>query len=88
MSEDTKSKIRIFLPFSWSIPALISFGVINFHQLSAGIPPISIRTMSSHIPEFYESIVEASERGELWGLDQFSNNVNQLEINFDPSVYK
>ena len=44
--------------------------------------------MSLHIPEFYESIVEASDRGELWGLDQFLNNINQLEINFDPSVYK
>ena len=42
MTEETKSKIRIFLPFSWFIPALISFGVINFHQLSAGISPISI----------------------------------------------
>ncbi len=44
--------------------------------------------MSPHIPEFYESIVEASNRGELWGLDQFSDNTNQLEINFDSSVYK
>ena len=44
--------------------------------------------MPPHIPEFYESIVEASNRGELWGLDQFSNNTNQLEINFDSSVYK
>ncbi|KGG20202.1 hypothetical protein [Prochlorococcus marinus] len=44
--------------------------------------------MSSHIPEFYESIVEASNRGELWVLDQFSNNTNQLEINFIPSVYQ
>ena len=44
--------------------------------------------MSSHTPEFYESIVEASERGELWGLDQFVNNTHKLEINFDPSVYK
>tara|TARA_Y100001968_G_scaffold171711_1_gene157099 strand:+ start:976 stop:1110 length:135 start_codon:yes stop_codon:yes gene_type:complete len=44
--------------------------------------------MSSHIPEFYESIVEASKRGELWGIDQIANNTNQLEINFDPSVYK
>ena len=44
--------------------------------------------MQSHIPSFYESIVEASNRGELWGLDQFSIDINQLEINFDPSVYK
>tara|TARA_Y100001968_G_scaffold195141_1_gene179016 strand:+ start:65 stop:199 length:135 start_codon:yes stop_codon:yes gene_type:complete len=44
--------------------------------------------MSSHIPELYKSIVEASSRGELWGLDNFSNNINQLEINFDPSVSK
>ena len=42
MSEEIKSKIRIFLPFSWLIPAMISFGVINSHQLSAGLPPISI----------------------------------------------
>tara|TARA_B100000965_G_C18927872_1_gene471712 strand:- start:80 stop:214 length:135 start_codon:yes stop_codon:yes gene_type:complete len=44
--------------------------------------------MSTHIPEFYESIVEASDRGELWGLDQFSDKINQLEINFDPFVYQ
>ena len=44
--------------------------------------------MSSHIPEFYESIVEASNIGELSGLDQFPNNTNQREINFDPSVYQ
>ncbi len=44
--------------------------------------------MSSHTPEFYESIVEASDRGELWGLDQFSNNIYQLEINFDPCTKK
>tara|TARA_Y100001968_G_C18960518_1_gene527465 strand:- start:205 stop:339 length:135 start_codon:yes stop_codon:yes gene_type:complete len=43
--------------------------------------------MFSHIPEFYESIVEASNRGELWGLDQFSNNTKQLEFVFEPSVY-
>ncbi len=40
--------------------------------------------MASHIPEFYESIVEASNRGELWGLDQFINNTIQLEFDFDP----
>ena len=44
--------------------------------------------MSSHIPEFYESIVEASSRGELWGLDQFTETTIHLEINFDSSVYK
>ena len=44
--------------------------------------------MASHITEFYESIVEASDRGELWGLDQFSNNNIQLEFVFDPSVNK
>tara|TARA_Y100001968_G_scaffold39633_1_gene30201 strand:- start:573 stop:701 length:129 start_codon:yes stop_codon:yes gene_type:complete len=42
MSEETKSKIRVFLPFSWFIPAIISFGVINVHQLSAGVAPISL----------------------------------------------
>tara|TARA_Y100001968_G_C18942634_1_gene519444 strand:+ start:205 stop:345 length:141 start_codon:yes stop_codon:yes gene_type:complete len=42
--------------------------------------------MSSHIPEFYELIVVASNRGKLWGTDKFSNNINQLEMHFDPSV--
>tara|TARA_Y100001968_G_scaffold66408_1_gene57255 strand:+ start:9659 stop:9796 length:138 start_codon:yes stop_codon:yes gene_type:complete len=44
--------------------------------------------MSSHVPEFYASIVEASNRGELWGLDQYSNKIIQLEINFKPTVHK
>tara|TARA_Y100001968_G_scaffold277160_1_gene271837 strand:- start:1294 stop:1428 length:135 start_codon:yes stop_codon:yes gene_type:complete len=44
--------------------------------------------MSSHIPEFYASIVEAAVRGELWGVDQVSSNIIQLEINFDTSFYK
>ena len=42
--------------------------------------------MSSHIPEFYESIVEASNRGELWGLDQFSNNTNQLVMDIEAAL--
>ena len=50
--------------------------------------PYPYRPMPSHIPELYESIVEASKRGDLWGLDQLANNSNQLEINFDSSVYK
>tara|TARA_Y100001968_G_scaffold260863_1_gene248566 strand:+ start:299 stop:433 length:135 start_codon:yes stop_codon:yes gene_type:complete len=44
--------------------------------------------MSSHNPEFYEAIVEASKRGELWGPEQVTNNSKQLEIIFDHSVYK
>ena len=43
--------------------------------------------MSSHIPEFYEFIVEASEQGYLWGIHQIQNPNNQLETKFDPSVY-
>ena len=44
--------------------------------------------MSTHVPEFYESIVEASNQGYLWGIDQIENPNYQLEISFDPSVYK
>ena len=69
-------------PLSFLLELLIS---TNFLRASHQYP---FRTMSSHISEFYESIVEASDRGELWGLDQFSNKINQLEINFDPYVYK
>jgi len=44
--------------------------------------------MAPHIPDFYESIVEASNRGELWSPVKISNNINPIEIEFDPSVYK
>ena len=40
----------------------------------------SIKTMSKLIPEFYESILEASERGELWGISSEPNDWTQLEI--------
>ncbi len=38
--------------------------------------------MSKHIPAFYESILEASERGELWGLIVEQSWI-QLEIDFN-----
>ena len=41
--------------------------------------------MTKHIPEFYESIVEASNRGELWGVDVSNNDTMQLEIDFNLS---
>ena len=40
----------------------------------------STKTMSKYIPEFYESILEASERGELWGISFEESLWNQLEI--------
>ena len=39
--------------------------------------------MSNHFPEFYESIVEACQRGELWGVEPPSNTSIQLEIDFN-----
>ena len=39
--------------------------------------------MSIYIPDFYESIVEACERGELWGIEPPSNTSTQLEIDFN-----
>ena len=39
--------------------------------------------MSKHIPEFYRSILEASERGELWGVPSEYSHWTQLEIDFD-----
>ena len=39
--------------------------------------------MSIYIPDFYESIVEACERGELWGFDPPSNTFPQLEIDLN-----
>tara|TARA_Y100001968_G_scaffold147899_1_gene135302 strand:- start:33 stop:167 length:135 start_codon:yes stop_codon:yes gene_type:complete len=40
--------------------------------------------MSKHLPEFYESIVEASNRGELWGIESPPSDSIQLEIDFSP----
>ena len=39
--------------------------------------------MSKYIPEFYESILEASNNNELWGIEAPSKDFTQLEINFD-----
>ena len=39
--------------------------------------------MSIHIPDSYESIVEAFVRGELWGVEPPSNTPTQLEIDFN-----
>ena len=44
------------------------------------------KRMSKHIPEFYESILEASERGELWGISSEQSHVTQLEIDLDSLV--
>ena len=38
----------------------------------------STKTKSKHIPEFYESILEASERGELWGISSEQSHWTQL----------
>ena len=46
----------------------------------------STKTMSKLIPEFYESILEASERGELWGISTEQSHWTQLEIDLDSLV--
>ena len=39
--------------------------------------------MSNYFPEFYESIVEACNRRELWGIEKPSIDSTQLEIDFN-----
>ena len=39
--------------------------------------------MSDHFSEFYESIIEASNRGGLWGIKKSSTGSTQLEIDFN-----
>ena len=39
--------------------------------------------MSNHFPEFYESIVEACNRGELWWIEKPATDSTQLEIDFN-----
>jgi len=36
-----------------------------------------------HNPDFYKSILEAAERGELWGISTKQNYFIQLKIDFD-----
>ena len=43
----------------------------------------STKTMSKDIPEFYRSILEASDRGELWGITSEQSHWTQLEIDFN-----
>ena len=38
--------------------------------------------MSKDIPEFYRSILEASDRGELWGISSEQSHWTQLEFDF------
>ena len=38
------------------------------------------------IPEFYESILEAAERGELWGITSEHSQLVQLEFNLASCV--
>ena len=40
----------------------------------------STKTMSKDIPEFYRSILEASDRGELWGISSEQSHWIQLEF--------
>ena len=43
----------------------------------------STKTMSKDIPEFYRSILEASDRGELWGISSEKYHWRQLEIDLN-----
>ena len=42
--------------------------------------------MSQEIPDFYEFILEASKRGELWGICSEQNQWTQLEIDFNVCI--
>ena len=43
----------------------------------------STKTMSKDIPEFYRSILEASEQGELWGISSEKSHWIQLEFDIN-----
>ena len=46
----------------------------------------STKTMTKQIPEFYRSILEASDRGELWGVTLEKSQRTQLEIDINPCL--
>ena len=39
--------------------------------------------MSKDIPEFYRSILEASDRGELWGITSEQSHCTQIEFDIN-----
>ena len=41
------------------------------------------KTISKDIPEFYRSILEASDRGELWGISSEQSHWIQLEFDIN-----
>ncbi len=45
----------------------------------------STRTLLKHNPDFYKFILEASERGELWGLSTQNQDIIQLNFDFNTS---
>ena len=46
----------------------------------------STKTMSKDIPEFYRSILEALERGELLGRSSEQSHLTQLELDINSHV--
>ncbi len=42
--------------------------------------------MSKHVSYLYEFILEASERGELWGLSLERSHWTQLEIDYNSCI--
>ena len=42
--------------------------------------------MLKDIPEFYRSILEASDRGELWGISTEQSHWTQLEFDINSCV--
>ena len=46
---------------------------------------ILISSLVKHYPDFYKSILEAAERGELWEVSIDQNHFTQLELDFNSS---
>ena len=46
----------------------------------------STKTMSKTYSKFYQSILEAAERGELWGITSEHSQLTQLELDLASCV--
>ena len=46
-----------------------------------------IETLLKHNPDYYKSILQAAERGELWGVNTHQNHFIQLKFDFNPSKF-
>ena len=56
---------------------------IAINNVKKNLNQILISTLFIHNPDFYNSILESAERGELWGMSAQENHYVQLKLDLN-----